>query len=136
MSPLDGNSFDLERRIERLSQLADVLRRCNMSDGGLRSTIADLQRQVRSGRRVAATDGALMDAVLADVDLYVGRMGSRDFIACHPHKAALAGDFREVSRLCREEARAHREMAVRRALAARALELALLGERAAWADAQ
>ena len=46
-----------------------------------------------------------------------------------------AEDLREESRLCREEARAALDLEGRRALAARALDFAMLGEQAARLDA-
>ena len=68
--------------------------------------------------------------LLAQIDTFLARARGAMFFARHQLRPLRfsADDLREAARLCWEEAEASEDLAMRRAFAARALDLAMLGE--------
>jgi hypothetical protein len=81
-----------------------------------------------------AEEGRLVMAILlAEIDVFLARARGAMFFASRQLRPLRfsAYDLWEAAQLCREEAEASVQVALRRALASRALELVMLGEKIA-----
>ena len=120
-----------EERLVRFQRLAELLERNGGVDAKMRGTIAAIESNAWKAHAAALASQHFARTVVAELNMFVTRARTAQFVASHPHRQELAEDLREESRLCIEEARETEEMEVRREVAATALDLALLGEQTA-----
>lgn len=127
-SPLDDGTRDREQRLARLRSLVTLLERNGSDAGDLWALIARAQQRHDDTAVAASESGRQAAIVLAQLGAFVAAVGTVRFPPRDPRWLTLCDDLREASRLCLAEARTAEDMGARRALAAHALELAMLGE--------
>ncbi len=135
MPPLDDRVQDWRQRAARYRRISDLLGE-DGADARVRVLAREIEQQLENFRhlRAAAEEHKARNAVLlAEIDTFLARAQGAMFFANHLLRPLRfsADDLREESRICREEAQACEDMTVRRALASRALALAMLGEKVA-----
>ncbi len=128
MSPR-GQSTVGGLRSARLHVLADLLQRNGAGHVGLREMAAGLE--ARQEAAVTGTEALVESSVTAtELDALLAIARTARCVVDHPRRlTALAEDLRVASRLCLEEARAAGPLDARRALARRAVDLAMMAER-------
>lgn len=124
MSPFGSKSVAHEQRSLRLRALADLLSWNGIAKTRLREIVADIETPVEDAHATAASRRQA-HAVIAEVDTFLTTVRTTQFAA---RGLALAEELRAASRLCLEEARATVDMEIRRMMASRALDLAMLAE--------
>jgi hypothetical protein len=132
MSPLEQRLQQWEARLSRCRELADRLRG---DDGGDRLAVVavEIQQQMREiaeGTLTVAHEMRRSAAMLAEMNQVITRT-RHALLLSREHRIAFrfgADDLREEARVCREEAEASDDISSRQTFAARAFELAQLGE--------
>lgn len=118
-------------RAARIRRLADLSRDEGTAQT-LRALAAELTQKLHAHLEIAAAiadEKRRSEVLAAELDAMLMRARGGMFLARHSLAPTYsAEDLREEARLCREEARAAGDLAVRRKLAARSTELAMLAE--------
>lgn len=132
MAPFDTRLREWESRITRCRELADRLR----GDEGANRLLAiatELDHRMRAIARETLTISQEMRfraAMLAEINLIVARTRT-ELLLSRAHRSTFrftADDLREEARVCREEAEACEDITSRQTFAARAFDLAQMGE--------
>src|SRR5262249_24392094 len=121
-----------EARISRCRELANRLRGDDGGDrlGMLAAETEQRMREIAEGRLTAAHEMLVRAAMLAEINQVITRT-PHDLLLSREHRDGFrfgADDLREAARVSREEAEASDDIRSRQTFAARALELAQLGE--------
>ncbi len=132
MAPFDIRLREWEGRINRCRELADRLRG---DDGAnrLAALAAELEQRMRAVRAETLMISQQMRfraAILAEINLVVARTRT-ELLLSRAERATFrftADDLREEARVCREEAEACEDITSRQTFAARAFDLAQVGE--------
>jgi hypothetical protein len=132
MAPLDEKSYDWQQRAARCRRLSNLLG-ADETAGRLHSLALAMEQRLNTFRQTrAVTQERMLDnaILLAQIDTFLARARGAMFFASQLLRPLRLkpDDLREESRLCREEAEEAEDAAARRAFAARALALAVLGE--------
>ena len=133
MAPLDEKLRDWQQRTARYRQLSMLLGE-DETAGRLHTLALEMEQRLNTFRetRTVAQERLLDNAILlAQIDTFLARARGAMFFASQLLRPLRLKpeDLREESRLCREEARESEDIATRRALATRALALAVIGEK-------
>ena len=131
ISPFDGKGHEPPARLTRLRALAELLARQTETERLLQALLDQLRQSTHSQSDIEDETRRQRRVALAALDLFLAPMREPEYVTRHPEPRMLARDLREASRLCLAEARATVDFDTRRALAARAFDLAMMGEAAA-----
>ena len=128
---LDENRRNWQERIARCRELADLMRG-DTAGARLAALAREIEQQLQTWselRAVADEQRRHRRAMLAEIDVMVVRTRLELSLSrLRAKEANGAEQFREEARLCREEALAGDDRAMRRSFAGRAFELSMMGE--------
>lgn len=128
---LDESRRDWQERIARCRELADLMRG-DTAGARLAALAREIEQQLQTWselRAVADEQRRHRRAMLAEIDVMVIRTRLELSLSRLRAKEANGSEqLREEARLCREEALAGDDMAMRRSFAGRAFELSMMGE--------
>ena len=132
MSPPRDAFEDWQQRCERFRRLSTLLGE-DEATAPLHALALGMQQSLDDWREIRATRQQLRrwrSGLLGEMDTVLVRSRGAMFFSKHMLRpfSYSAADLREESRLCREEAQTADDVETRRALAAKALGLAYLGE--------
>jgi hypothetical protein len=129
MSPFDEKLDDWQPRLARYRRFSALLGE-DETMAPLHALAREMEQHLTKRLELQATYKELkrvQDFLIAEIDVVLACVRS--------HRVCPSGfsaaDFREESRLCREEARAAADAATRRSFASRAVDFAMLGEQIA-----
>ena len=137
MSPLRDKAPDWQQHLARYQRLSIPFAE-DETPGRLCAAAMEMEHRIEKFEQAgveaeAEAEERMLDAanLLAEIDTFLARTRGAMFFASHLMRPPRfsADDLREAARLCRAEAQASEAVATRRALASRALDLAMiLGE--------